>query len=65
MVMSNFTPLLLFGVNVELSALLSVSFNIDLLCGPWSIGHGLIKVIWPEPEPLAWFSQGPRGMMLL
>ena len=37
--MSNFTPLLLFGVNVELSSLLNVSFNIDLMCGPWSIGH--------------------------
>ena len=36
---SNFTPLLLFGVNVELSSLLSVSFNIDLMCGPWSISH--------------------------
>ena len=36
--MSNFTPLLLFGVNVELSSLLSVSFNVDLLSGPWSIG---------------------------
>ena len=36
--MSNFTPLLWFGVNVELSSLLSVSFNIDLMCGPWSTG---------------------------
>ena len=39
MFMSNVTPLLLFGVNVELSSLVSVSFNIDLMCGPWSTGH--------------------------
>ena len=34
-----FDTFLLFGVNVELSAWLSVSFNVDLLTGPWSIGH--------------------------
>ena len=37
--MSNVTLLLLFGVNVELSLLQSVSFYIDLMCGPWSTGH--------------------------
>ena len=37
--MSDFTPLLLFGVHVELSWLLSLSFYIDLMCGPWSTGH--------------------------
>ena len=39
--MSNFTPLLLFGVNVELSSLLD------------------------RARAMAWFSQGPRVMMLL
>ena len=59
--MSNFIPLLLFRVNVELSSLLSVSFNIDLMCGPWSTGHVFSQEMVrlskePESEPLAWFS---------
>ena len=36
-----------FGVNVELSSLIKVSLNIDLWCGPWSIGHVIShEMVW-------------------
>ena len=44
--------------------LLRVSFNIDILSGPWSIGHVFSKemVRLTNLDRLAWFSQGPCVM---